>query len=371
MRSFEYGDQEVGHKVLAYAVLSIILGIGILTLPRMIAGVTKGSDGWIGILLGGLISLAFLLASMRLASRFPRKSYYDMASSIIGKPAAAIIIFFLALYNLSFCAYETRAVSVIARTYLFEKTPLEMIVLVFLLVLVYGVSGPSTDLLRLNMMFTPIVFTIAVLVILMNYRFFELNNLKPLFTSSVRGYVTATKFTIFSYLGYSLVILFYNPLVRQHQPKQALKMYAWSIILIMILYQAFFLASLAVFTHDGTAQIIHPAIELAKQIEVPGQFFERLESVFFTIWVMTVFNTAAMAFDMGILALRSLFKKAKRMRLVLILSPIIYIASMAPPNQISYFKAEEIIAYAGMVLCMGTPLALLMIARVRGIKEDA
>ncbi len=371
MKSFEYGDPEIGHKELAYSILSMILGIGILALPRMLAGGTKGSDGWISILLGGLISLAFVLVSMRLASRFPRKSYYLMAHSIVGKKAAMIIIFLLAVYNLSFCAYETRAVSVIARTYLFDKTPLEVIVLTFLLVLVYGVSGSSADLLRLNMMFMPVVFTIAVLVVVMNYGFFELKNLKPFFTTNVKGYLTGTKYTVFSYLGYSLVILFYNPLVRQHKPKQALKLYTWSMILILILYQAFFLASLAVFTRDGTAQIIHPPIELAKQIEVPGHFFERFESLFFTIWVMTVFNTAAMSLDMGILALRSLFKKTKRLQLVFILSPIIFTASMAPPRQITYFKAEQILAYTGIFLCMVIPLALLMIAKARGIKGDA
>lgn len=371
MKPFEYQDQEVGHKELAYAVISMIIGIGILTLPRQIAGVTKGSDGWISILLGGLISLFFLLVSMRLTIRFPRKSYLEIAGSIIGKPAAIILIFILGLYTLAFSAYETRAVSVMARTYLFEQTPLEVIVLTFLLVLVYGVSGPSTVLLRLNLMFMPIVFSIALFVLLLNLTFFEMNNLKPVFTTSFHGYLVSMKYTLQAYLGYSLVIIFYNHLLKQNQPRTALKTNVWAMSLIMILYLMFFITCVGVFSRAGTNQIIHPPIELAKQIEVPGQFFERFESVFFTIWVMTLFNSAAMAFDMGILALRSIFKETKRMTLIFILSPILYLTSMAPPNQISYFKAGEILSYVGIFLCMGIPLLLLMIAKARGIKQNA
>ncbi|RRJ66195.1 hypothetical protein EHV15_27215 [Paenibacillus oralis] len=84
---------------------------------------------------------------------------------------------------------------------MFDRTPIEVISLVFLLVLVYGVAGPSVALFRLNLLFLPIVVLLLVALILMNIGFFEIRNFKPFFAADWRDVVFASKESVFSFMG--------------------------------------------------------------------------------------------------------------------------------------------------------------------------
>ena len=141
MKSFEYGDQEVGDKEITVAVSSMILGVGIITLPRMLAGETNASDGWISLLLAGGIVCFFTYIIGKLVSRFPKAVFFAIYITDCFQPLAYVITFIFGIYALSTVAFQVRSVANISRMYLFNRTPTEVLVLIFLLVVVYAVSG--------------------------------------------------------------------------------------------------------------------------------------------------------------------------------------------------------------------------------------
>ncbi len=71
MKPFEYGDEEIGSREIGFAVSSTIIGIGALSMPRDIANQTLFSDGWIILLLGGLICAVLGWFVTRVAILFP------------------------------------------------------------------------------------------------------------------------------------------------------------------------------------------------------------------------------------------------------------------------------------------------------------
>lgn len=73
MRPFEYGDEEIGTRELAFAVSSTIIGTGALSMPRVIATQTLFSDGWIILLAGGIICAFFAWFVTKVAILFPKK----------------------------------------------------------------------------------------------------------------------------------------------------------------------------------------------------------------------------------------------------------------------------------------------------------
>lgn len=367
MKSFEYGDEEIGKKEVIFLVANMIIGFGILTLPRAIVDVTKSIDGWISICLGAFVALIFTGVVAVLITRFPKKNLFDISKSIFNKPVALGITFLFAIYTMLFVSYEMRGVASIAKLYLFDVTPVEVICLVFLLVIVYGVAGPSTALIRLNIMFIPIILFIVLILIVFNIGFFEMGNIKPFFITGWFDVIKASKETVFSFLGFE-ILLFYN--VHINQPKKTVKASLIGITIAFLLYLIVFFTAIGVFSVEVTANLNFPTAELAKQVEVPGGFFERFESLFFTIWVMTLFSTAAMAFDVTLLALGAIFKKIKRITFIFVLTPIIYIIAMTPQDFNEFSTFGLYISYLGIVFSMIIPSLLLIFAKISGVKGN-
>jgi spore germination protein len=367
MKSFEYGDHEIGKKEIMIGVASMLIGVGILTLPSSVASTTEAADGWMSIIIGGGVSILFGWVAAKLASRFPKKTFFDYTALIATKPVAILLTLVFGVYFLVIVSIVTRMIANISKLYLFDRTPVEVISLIFLLLIIYGVSGSSASLLRLNLLFLPIVIFINGLVLLLNINLMEIRNLKPFFTTGWTGVLQGTKETTFSFLGYA-ILLFYIALMNQ--PKQAPKAAVYGISIPLIMYLLIYLTAIATLSNAGAANIIYPTIEIAKEVEVPGKFFERFDAIFFTIWIMTIFNTAAMAFDVSIIALGSIFRKVKKITWICILSPIIYLIAMLPQSTVEMNTFGEWISYIGIVMNIFLPPLLLLIAKMRKVKGN-
>ncbi|MDD9268721.1 endospore germination permease [Paenibacillus sp. GCM10023248] len=368
MKSFEYGDKEISVLDIAITVSSMIIGVGILMLPRELANTVHGSDGWISMLAAGLLAISVGWALAKIATHFSKQGYYAYASAAVTKPIAFIAVLGLSLYFLSFCAYEARAIANIAKQYLFETTPVEVIAFGFLMVNVYAVSGSRVGLIRLNILFIPIVLFVTIIVLLFSLSMVDAKELKPYITTDWKSLASAMKTTAFSLLGFE-VVLFY--ITMMNKPKGAPKAVVIGISLPIILYTAIYLVCVGVFTQMALPEITYPAVELAKEMQVPGEFFERFESIFFTIWIMAVFTTTVMAYDCAIYGLKSLFAKPKHQTWVFMLSPIIYLLCMYPKNLSDFGRISTFISYTGFVISILTPISIHLVAKLRGVKSDA
>ena len=366
MKTFEYADHEVGRKEIAISVASMMIGVGILTLPRSLALATESSDGWISILLAGGLTLAAAWLMSRLARRFHKKTFFEYTSMIVSKPAAYALTLLQCAYFLMFSAYETRAIAGISKFYLFERTPVEAISLSFLLIVIYAVSGSRAGIIRLNVLFLPIVLFIAVVMLSFSIGLFQFDHLQPHFISSGKQIMSGTKSVIFSLLGFEL-ILFYASLMNR--PKDVTKAVLTGISIPLVLYMMIYLFAIGIFSRIGTLNIMYPAIEIAKEIIIPGEFFERFESIFFVIWIMTIFNTTCMALDIAVLCLTSMFSKTGKRTWIMILSPVVYLACMFPKDEVEFYSFGTLISLTGVAAAGIMPGLLLFIAKIRGVKD--
>ncbi|UKS23869.1 spore germination protein [Paenibacillus sp. HWE-109] len=367
MKSFEYGDKEISGLDITITMTSMIIGIGILTLPSELAKTVNASDAWMSMLAAGLLAIGIAWTITKIATNFSQQGYYAYASAAVTKPVAFIAVFALFLHFLSYCAYEARAISDIAKQYLFETTPMEIISFSYLMVIVYAVSGSRAGLIRLNILFIPIVIVVTLAVLLLSLSVFDTKELKPFFTTDWKSLASAMKSTTFSLLGFE-VILFY--ITMMNCPQKAPKAVVIGVFLPVVGYTVIYLTCVGVFSQMALMEITYPVVELAKEVYIPGEFFERLESIFFTIWIMAAFTTTVMAYDCTIYALQSLFTKPKHKTWVFVLSPIIYLMSMLPKNMSDFSKMGPIISYFGIVVSMLFPMLIHIVAKLRGVKSD-
>jgi len=357
-------DLRIGKKEMAINISSAIIGVGILTFPRILAKETGSIDGWISVMIAGGCACLISWILAKLAARFPKHSFFDYTALIATKPVAYLITFLFALYAMFFVAYEVRAVGNIAKQYLFTATPVEVIALTFLLIVQYALIGKRIALLRLNLMFLPIVLIVILMVQMYTIPYIEMENIKPFFSSSWTGILQGSIDVGLSLTGFE-IILFYAVLMKH--PEEAPKSAIIGLAIPIVLYLTIYVVSIGVFSAETTKNLIYPTIELAKEVEVPGGFLERIESVFFTIWIMTIFNTCAAYFDIALLCFGSIFRKVKKITWIVTLSPIIYLLSMAPETLVEFFYLGDLLTYYGMIVAYFFPALLLLIAILRGV----
>lgn len=359
-------NEEITNKAIIYTVSNMLIGLGILTLPNTIVKTTVSSDGWIAIVIGGCVALLFAWIAGKLSDIFPGANYHDMVTYIVNRKMAHVLSLGFAIYFLLFVSYQVRGVSTITRLYLFDNTPEEVIGFVFFMVLIYGVAGPSIAILRLNLLFFPIVIFILLLLMVMNIGSINVHQLLPIFKSDFKGVLQASKETLFSYLGVE-IMLFYN--IYALKRKRVKTSIVIGVIVPIIMYLLLFLCVLSVFGADVVKHTMYPIAELAKEVEVPGGVFERFEFFFFVIWLISLFSTNVMTLDVAIVALMAVFPKVKKTTFVFVLAPLLYIIGILPSNINESRIFANWISYFGISVAWIIPALLLVIFKIRGRKQ--
>lgn len=346
-------------------IASVTIGVGILTFPRTLAKATGSFDGWISVILSGLIACLIGWMLAKLAARFPRQTFFEYSALIATKPIAYILTFLVCVYTMLFVSFEIRAIGNISKQYLFSDTPVEVITLSFLLIVQYAVVGSRVAMLRLNLLFLPVVLVVMVVVLLFTTQLVEIENIRPFFSSGWRSILKGTQGVGLSYSGFE-VILFYTMLMKN--PKEGPRAMIVGLAIPVFLYLIIYMFVIGVFSAEVVKNLTYPTIELAKEVEIPGGFFERVESIFFTIWIMTIFNTCAMWLDITVMNLTSMFRSIRKIVWIFILSPLIYFIAMLPQNLVDFFSFADKLTYFGMIIVYLLPICLLLIAIMRGVK---
>ncbi|HQA48858.1 MAG TPA: GerAB/ArcD/ProY family transporter, partial [Bacillota bacterium] len=120
-------DQEkITSNQLMAIMLSTIIGIGILTLPRTVTE-AAGPDGWMLVLAGGVVAIILSVVISRLGLMFPGKTVVEYSGDIITKPLGIIFSLGFFTYYVLFCAFEARVFAEVTKQFLLDRTPAEAI----------------------------------------------------------------------------------------------------------------------------------------------------------------------------------------------------------------------------------------------------
>ena len=363
MKPFEYGDEEIGSREIGFAVSSTIIGIGALSMPRDIADQTLFSDGWIILLLGGLICAVLGWFVTRVAILFPKQNFVQYTSEHLTKPVAYTISIILVLTFVALTAYEVRKIAIISQTYLFSDTPIQLLSFFFLLVVVYGIAGSRAALLRLNVLFLPIVLIAIVLLSLLNINLMEINNLLPAFQTKVSQYAVGVKNSIFTFIGFE-VALFYAVMLNDTAKKAPMAVVK-AVMVNVLSYILIYVTCISVFTYMTTRGLTYPTIELGKEIEIGGGFLERFDAIFFTTWIITIYNTTAMYYDVASLLFCAMFPKVKKHIFIFVSAPMIFMLNMIPGNLDTLSNYGTYLAWVDMGFVVLAPLLVFIVYKIK------
>jgi spore germination protein len=354
-------DQGISPIQLAVVMASIIIGFRLLTLPKDVAEATGTADGWLATFLGGAIAVAVGVLATRLSLLFPGKTFFQYSRLIVGKWGGFMINALCLSHFLIYAAFEVRGMGEALRFYLLHETPIEVTIFTMLLLCFYMAIYPVQDLVKINQLFLPLILLVMVLVLLFSIPVIEVDNLRPVLAEGFLPVLKGIPTTAVTYMGFGVALYFVAYLKATDRAEL---MTVVGIAVPTVLYTLVVFSATAVFTKDNVVDQIFPTAELAKTIELPGAFLERLESVFLTIWILAMFTTICIILWLTSLGLSQTFHK-KQIPFLFAMLPIVYVTALLPKDLNQVFELGKIVAWGGVLITMVIPIGLYMIAKFR------
>ncbi|KKM10902.1 hypothetical protein SY88_11025 [Clostridiales bacterium PH28_bin88] len=350
----------------AILLTSTVVGVHYLTMPRVL-GESAGRDGWLSLLLGGVLVLAVNTCLVLLAWRFPGMTVVEYSQEILGRLLGRALTWTFVVYYLLGSAYATRCFGEVLKTYLLDRTPLEVIILTFLAVTAYQVNHGLNPLARIDQAFFPLLLAPLLIIVLLAQREADYGELLPVMVNGVGPVLEGVLSAVRVYAGYGLM-LFLVPFMRQ--PRQALKASTVGISIPIAGYVVIFITTLAVLGADNLGYYTCPVADLARAVETPGAFIERLETLLMSLWVITAYTTTAATYYFSVLAAALAMGLKEHRPLVTLWLPVIYFFTMLPRDFQQLTSFANGLGYALVGLSGLVPLMLLL-AMVRGKRGGA
>lgn len=342
------------------------LASGILSLPRTSVEAVKTPDAWISVIFGGLVAIILGIMMVKLSQRFPEKTFYQYSPEILGKVIGNLLSCVLILYFLALSAFELRVLVEVTNYLLLEDTPRWAIAMPILWIGLYLLAGGITSIARLFEIIFPITVFFFLLIILMSFKIFEPDNLRPFLGEGIVPVLKGIKSTLLTYLGGEIMLLI---VAFMEEQKKAVKMVIIGIIIPLIFNLLTVVMVIGALSINGVISETWPTINLIRSYEIEGLIFERFESFLLVIWTMQIFTTFCITYFSSTLGLSQLFKRESRIFLF-ILPPIIYVTSTIPKTINELFIFGDFIGNFAIVFLTFIPLFLLLITKWKDMSND-
>ncbi|NMA87025.1 MAG: GerAB/ArcD/ProY family transporter, partial [Tissierellia bacterium] len=159
------GQNKISNMQIKALMVTIIIGVGILSLPSDIA-IVMGNDGWIGILLGGLITIPFIIMIDRLFKLYPNRDFFQLGKEIIHPIGFKFLLLIFFAYSILLLSVSIRIFADTIEVYLLETTPTEVIIITMLLATSYIARCQIETIARIAVMIYPIIFGFVLFLLI-------------------------------------------------------------------------------------------------------------------------------------------------------------------------------------------------------------
>ncbi|WP_128660023.1 GerAB/ArcD/ProY family transporter [Paenibacillus sp. 598K] len=361
-------DNKITRSQAVVFLTNTVLGAGILTMPRSVSQAMHTPDSWLAILLSGLLILPIVWLMTRLSQYYPGLTVFQYAGRIVGKVPGTVMGLMLIVFFLTIAGFEIRILAEVTLFFLLEGTPIYAIILPFIWVGTYLVSGGIQAIARVHQ----VVFPITVLVLLVSFgvslRLFDIDHLRPVLGNGLGPVWDGVKASILIFSGCEVVLIIVG---FADKPKHAVRTMLAGISIPSVLYLLTIIVVVGGMSVNTVITSTWPTLDLVRSFEITGFFIERLEFPLMVIWLMQMFCNFCSFFFQASLGVSQLFRLPSQ-PVIFALVPVIFLAALAVNNQKELFALGDIIGYmsVGLFVLVTIPLLVIQIIRSRGRKPN-
>lgn len=359
-------QREVTQIQAAIIIVSTIIGVGVLAIPRL-ASLSADTGAPFITFAGGVIGFISLFILTKLGLRFPEESIFTYGEKIIGKWVSLLLSSCVILFFALLTALTSREFGEVVITSVLQETPLEVTVIIMLALAMLSSRNNFTIFTYIHHLYFPLILFPAILIIILSLKNANALYLLPILGNEPGGSLPGILMVAALFQG-CFIFTFVIPAMRR--PDKAFRSTIWGFSLACGLYVLIVIATIGVFGSEETKRLLWPTLELAKMTSLPGEVLERLDAAFLAVWVTAVFTTLHTSYSLTVYAISQLARLQDHRMLSYFLLPFIFIVAMLPRNILEMYEIIKVFGKIGLVLTMGYPFVLLMLALIRKKKED-
>ncbi|MCQ6276100.1 endospore germination permease [Bacillus sp. V3B] len=344
-------------------VIVFVIGTAILNAPALLAKFTK-QDAWIASALATLIGLFFVFLFNQLVALYPSLTYVEVNEKVFGKWIGKIASLLYLFYIYHLILGGLRGIGDFFTTQILVDTPIQIIMILFLITILIGVRLGLEVICRSAVIFLPWIVLLLFLLFLFLIPQLKIENIQPIFGEGIKPMMKGS----YNHLGLPYlqlaIFLMITPYVTG---KAELKKYFYKGTLIGGLVLFFVVMfSISVLGADITARQTYPSYVLGKKISI-GNFLERIEVVVAIIWILTIYFKLVISYYGLTLGLAQVLGLKDYKVLVFPLAFLTITASIFSFPDIVYFQdyiAKTLTPYS-LTICFFLPLLLLIVGKIR------
>ncbi|HLR34787.1 MAG TPA: GerAB/ArcD/ProY family transporter, partial [Tissierellales bacterium] len=173
------GKIKVSNRQIKALIVSVVIGIGILSLPSDLAEVVE-NGGWFSIILGGILTIPIIMIFNSLNLMYPGKIYFEFGKEIVPPFIFNIISFVFLIYLVGILTFSVRVFGGVIKLFLLETTPIEIIIITMIFVTSYLGRSKIVDIGRMALIIYPIILITTVGVVVFSIPGTDFSNIYPL-----------------------------------------------------------------------------------------------------------------------------------------------------------------------------------------------
>lgn len=342
-------------------IISAILGGGMMTLPRVM-GEIAGRDGWMSIILAGIVAWTFALVLWLLCRKFPTRTLAEFSKLILGRPLGILVSAMYSLYALIVCSVALRILLEMIRTWVFIWTPTPVL-LVLILIAIGFVSRMGAITLGRMMEIKNILTILVVLMFLIPLQEFQSLNLRPVGSEGLK-ILQAVPNATFSFLGFEVMLVFFPFLINKNK---AVKLTSLAIGSVTAAYAADAILVYGVLGIEYTLNLIWPLMTYMRIGSLP--FLQRVDNILLFAWSALILSVVTVHYFAATYTLAIVSGRKYHDIWALACLPLVYVAALLPSNLTEVFTLSEVIGMIGYPFFMGITVLMLIVAKIRGLDE--
>ena len=353
---------QINSYQLVIIIIASALGVSLLELPSYI-GEILGSESWIATLAGGIFATLSVFLMCLAGKNFESDGLVQSSKKLFGKTIGVILIIPIVISVFIANVVELKLFTITVKVFLLDKTPVQYILMPFLLLVMFLGRGEFKHVIRFLSLVFPFIIAIILGLSLLTLPGTDFSNLLPVFQKSPLEYLDGASRTMFAVLGI-LTIIIMLPYTKKRDFKTNFKTCFLTILFLTILYTVITILCLAKLGSSETKWILYPTVSLIKSAYIPGGFIERLEGALMSIWVVIAFSTVMITLYGLSILLSDILNLVNRKLVITIIIPLLHLSCFAAS---STFKMLSVSSLNSIILG-GYILYILPIIFIIGYK---
>ncbi|KZE53186.1 spore gernimation protein [Brevibacillus parabrevis] len=271
--------QVVNHRQIAWLVGSLLMTGMMISFLRTVVQVAK-MDAWFSQILPACYALVVAYVLSELVRAYPGKNLFEILFIVCGKWIGGFINLLILFYIWIILALDIKGAADFLHVSLLPQTPLEIILLVFVLLLMYYGKTSLEVAARVNEIYFPAYFVMCLLLYFLLMNEYSIERLEPILSTTLERIAVSNLLP----LGvYGDILLFGAFLHASSEPRLLFAAMKHGIMIVCFTTTIMLLILLGVMGYVIASRLNFPIYILVQQIHLTD-FLDRVEMILFSLW---------------------------------------------------------------------------------------